>query len=148
MEEWKQIESFPDYEVSSLGRVKSKGNILKPQMRGKYLKTSLCSQGSIKQVSIHRLVGLTFLSNPDSKPVIDHINNDKLDNRLENLRWATHSENQLNKKYWPSRGTNTGERNISFTGGRYQVTVCRNYSQQRKCFATLEEAIQFRDKLQ
>ncbi|MFD7524913.1 HNH endonuclease [Paenibacillus chitinolyticus] len=42
---------------------------------------------------VHRLVAVTFLPNPQSKPVANHNNGDKLDNRLENLCWMTHKEN-------------------------------------------------------
>lgn len=45
---------------------------------------------------IHRLVAETFILNPDDKPEVDHINRDTHDNRVENLRWATHQENMRN----------------------------------------------------
>ncbi len=50
-----------------------------------------------KKFSVHRLVALTFLENPEHKPYVDHINRNPNDNRLENLRWVTGSENNMNR---------------------------------------------------
>ena len=46
---------------------------------------------------VHRLVALAFIDNPDNKPTIDHIDRDKNNNCVENLRWATQSEQEYNK---------------------------------------------------
>ena len=55
---------------------------------------------------IHRLVAETFLPNPNNEKVVDHINNDKLDNRVENLRWCSMSSNGKNKKIKNPYGLN------------------------------------------
>ena len=73
------------YEVSNLGRVKLNGEIVYPDMHCNYL--------YIGTFFIHRAVAELFVPNPENKPVIDHINTDRLDNRAENLRWVTTKEN-------------------------------------------------------
>jgi len=55
------------------------------------------SMGCKKKVYIHRLMGETFLDNPTNLRNIDHINRDKLDNRIENLRWFSQEDNMLNR---------------------------------------------------
>lgn len=112
MEEiWKTIEEYPDYMISSMGRVRSldreilnrwgnnyrliKGKILKPAL-DRYLRVSLSKNGKSKTFTIHKLVAKHFIPNPNNLSEIDHINTDKTDNRVENLRWVTHRENQNN----------------------------------------------------
>ena len=96
---WKPIRNYEGlYEVSNFGRVKSlnykrteKEGILKPRTdKDGYLITSL---GRGKTVKIHRLVAEAFITNPENKPCVDHINKIRNDNRAENLQWATISEN-------------------------------------------------------
>ena len=52
--------------------------------------------GNRKTLKAHRLVATAFIPNPQNKPTVDHINGDRMDNRVENLRWATLKEQQVN----------------------------------------------------
>ncbi len=109
---WKPVRGFDGfYEVSSLGRVRSidrivrqgnkfnrlGGKILNPTPdRYGYLCCTLSCNGYRKQAKVHRMVAEAFIPNPYSKPEIDHINTIHTDNRVDNLRWATHKENNTN----------------------------------------------------
>jgi len=59
--------------------------------------------GVYKREKVHRMLALTFLANPDSKDYVDHIDHDRTNNKLTNLRWVTNKENQRNRK--PKAGT-------------------------------------------
>jgi hypothetical protein len=96
MEKWKVIEDFKKYEVSNLGNIrniKSK-KILKPKLQNGYLCISLSDgNNKIRRRSIHRLVGFAFTDNTHNKPIINHINGNKIDNNSDNLEWVTQKEN-------------------------------------------------------
>ena len=104
VEIWKTIEDYPNYMISSMGRVKSLGNnktrkekIRKLQnSKDGYLQIELWKNGNGKKYQVHRLVAEAFIDNPNNNPEIDHINTNKTDNRVCNLRWVTPKENMSN----------------------------------------------------
>ncbi|MEM8674375.1 MAG: NUMOD4 domain-containing protein [Cyanobacteria bacterium P01_G01_bin.67] len=95
-EYWKDIEGFPNYQVSNHGRVKNNrtGKILKPyQTKKGYLTVGFWLNGKKKRLSIHRLVAQAFLPNSNNLPEVNHINGCKADNHLCNLEWVSCSAN-------------------------------------------------------
>lgn len=95
---WKHINGYEDYMVSNLGRVKSlkrgKEKILVPgELRKGYLGLNLCKNGSQKSFKIHRLVAEAFLDNPDNLPQVNHIDQNKQNNRVDNLEWCDNTYN-------------------------------------------------------
>jgi len=97
-----EIQGYERYMIYEDGRVWSKwgkGRFLKPTPVNKkgYLGVCLCKDGKSITITIHRLIALHYIPNPENKPEVDHIDRDKQNNNIENLRWATRSENQRNK---------------------------------------------------
>ncbi len=99
-EQWKQINDYPNYYISSLGVIKNNKNLIMKLITDKagYLKIKLCNKGIGKNFRHHQLMGQHFIPNPENYSQIDHINGIRNDNRLENLRWGSHSQNSRNKK--------------------------------------------------
>lgn len=96
--EWRKIEGFPKYSVSDTGLVRNdeSGLILKAgQGKVGYMVVAL----NCKSKAVHRLVAQAFIPNPGNKPDVNHINGNKTDNRVENLEWASRSENCLHACY-------------------------------------------------
>ena len=58
-----------------------------------YVSVCIMKNGKSQHITLHRLLAEAFLPNPENKPTVNHINGIKNDNRLENLQWATYSEN-------------------------------------------------------
>mgnify|MGYP003127310633 CR=1 FL=1 len=63
-----------------------------------YLRVGLRKKGERKHFTIHRLIAIYFIPNPDNKPNIDHIDGDRTNNSIVNLRWVTQHENTLNRR--------------------------------------------------
>lgn len=99
--EWRTIEEYPSYSVSSAGEVRNNGTgRILSLGKGTYghQQVLLTKNGERKAHLVHRLVALSFIPNPENKRYVDHRDNNPSNNKLENLRWATSSENNANSK--------------------------------------------------
>lgn len=116
-EEWAFISDYPNYMISNLGRVKKNAyvhyhkdgrvfhykSVIKKQTvkEDGYMVVRLFNEDELghsegRMEKTHRLIAKAFIPNPQNKPFIDHINTVRHDNRIENLRWCTKSENSNN----------------------------------------------------
>ena len=93
-----KIEGFEKYEVSNLGKIRNikSGRILKPQLDSAgYLMHALYGHGKQKNLLLHRIIATAFIDNPEGKPCVNHIDENKLNNDLSNLEWCTAKENAI-----------------------------------------------------
>lgn len=112
MEEiWKDVKGYEGlYQVSNLGRVRSldryvncgiknnnrvikKGKIIKQCIRNNYLGVGLCNQKTQKSKNVHRLVAEAFIPNPNNYSCVNHKDENKLNNCVQNLEWCTNAYN-------------------------------------------------------
>lgn len=140
---WRDIKGYEIYQVSSLGRVKSirrtvkskngyrtvKEHILKPRKnRDGYLQLSLWNENKRKTMKVHRLVCEAFLHNPLNLPQINHINEIKEDNRVENLEYC-------DARYNNNFGTRNERARISISKAKKGVFNTK-HSKAVKCLET------------
>ena len=89
-EEFRDVPGYEGmYEISNLGRVRRNGKILKPfKDDWGYLQVDLYKNGTGRTVRVHRLVASAFLSNPQNLPQVNHKDEDKTNNSVDNLEWC------------------------------------------------------------
>lgn len=127
---WKDIEGYEGlYQVSNFGRAKScaryvkrfskhvvqkmfiKEKILSFGYTNGYPLISLSKDGFVKKQSIHRLVAIAFIPNPNNLPQVNHIDGNRGNNNIKNLEWVTNTENQRHSwKYLNRVNPNKGKK--------------------------------------
>lgn len=136
MEQWKEI--FDGYLVSSFGNVDSfkrgKRHRLSQQIKNNgYLQVGLRVDGKQKYFCVHRLVATAFVSNPDGKPQVNHIDGNKQNNRAENLEWCTQEENQRHALATGLKITHCDEKAPAAKLTNEQVVYIRNNPDKLSC---------------
>ncbi len=100
-ENWSPVKNYEGlYEINQTGAVRSlqkhnHGYIMKQRIdRAGYFTVRLTKPSLLSStIYVHRLIGFAYIPNPDCKPIINHIDGNKLNNAISNLEWVTHSEN-------------------------------------------------------
>lgn len=111
IEIWKSLDflGYPDYMVSNFGNVKSfkqnKEKLLK-FLKGsnEYSNVRLCKNNKTKSFTVHKLVALAFISNPDNLPCVNHKDENRQNNYVDNLEWVTHQYNNTYNNVHIKRG--------------------------------------------
>ena len=147
-----EIQGYPNYLIYDDGRVYgkrrrgSKGDFLRPGLATNgYLTVALCHCGVQKTKSIHRLLAEHYIPNPTNRPCVDHIDRNRQNNDLSNLRWVSSKQNQYNTG---KRSDNkTDHVNISYSEERHRFVYCKkpyNGKSIQKRFKTITEALCFK----
>lgn len=146
-EEFRIIKDFENYSISNLGNVRNNttGRILTNILMNGYQCVNLHKNGIGYKPYIHKLIGDAFVLNPDNKPFINHIDNNNLNNKINNLRWCTIDETKVNRTV--SCNNKCGVKGVFFYGGFWNAEIThkkRRYN--LGGFKTIEEATLARQK--
>jgi hypothetical protein len=153
-EVFKKIIEFPNYEISNLGNCRNikTMRILKPILqKSNYYKYTLGQNEEDKKIKKHlyqhRLIGLYHIDNPLNKTYIDHIDQNRSNNNITNLRWVTRSENNRNKKKSVNKTSIYNGVYFDKTTTKWMAKIEVNYKKKYiGRFATEVEAAEARDK--
>jgi len=147
MEEFKPVPFCEEYSVSNLGRVKNNrtGRILKCWDSNGYEYCRIIKDKKHIKTGVHRLVCICFLDNPENLPEVDHIDRNRKNNKVDNLRWCSRVENSLNKSLEDKARKNNKlqEHHICNAGKKFIVQIRGKYL---GIFGTIGEAKSCRDK--
>lgn len=155
-EEWRDIEGYEErYQVSNLGRVKSLRNS-QGQYREKiltntpdkigYLTVGLSKNGKRKNFKVHRLVAEAFIENPNNHPIINHKDENKQNNCVNNLEWCTYKYNNTYGTRTQRASEKMSQNHADFSGsknGRARKVKCVTTGKEFECIKDAAEHYKF-----
>jgi len=147
-EMFRAIDGFDNYEVSSHGRVRNvkTGMIIKNKIeKSGYHRIQLYKDGKRYFKNIHRLVALNFIPNPTNLQQVDHIDGNKENNNINNLRWCSQSQNNINTKLYSNN--TSGKKGVYSDRNNWQAFWQENGKKKTKNFKTKEEAEIYRKQM-
>jgi hypothetical protein len=153
-EKWLYINNSDNmYSISNMGRLKS----FRTYPNGKFLKGSLTTDGYIRHqlilnskqtyINLHQMIATYFIPNPNSQlyTIVDHIDGNKLNNTVNNLRWVNRAYNNLNTKI--SCRNTSGYKGINYDGKRWVATWTQDGISKKQRFENKDDAIEYRNKM-
>lgn len=106
-EMWKEVEDYPNYEVSNLGIVRNKKTkkikVFSDNGHG-YLRGTFYKNNKAATLYLHRIIAIAYIENPLNLPQVNHKDGNKYNNEISNLEWCDNSFNQLHKNYTLKHG--------------------------------------------
>ncbi len=142
-----EVQDYPNYLIYEDGSVYSnkRKKFLKPRDNGRgYYTVHLCKDGKHIHFLVHRLVAIHYIPNPHNYKEIDHIDRDKCNNHLYNLRWCDRQTNCQNTSF--NKNNKLQIKNIQQKEKGYMFQKMINGKVHSKRFKTLEEAIQYKEE--
>jgi hypothetical protein len=145
---WLPIKDYPNYEVSITGSVRNINSkrILKPSInRNGYYFLELNKNNQRKIFKVHRLVCLSFIPNLKNKKCVDHVDNNKFNNTISNLRWCDSFENQHNRQL--NKNNKSSVKGVRFENNKWRAQIrFNNKSIHIGYFTNLDDAKLARQK--
>jgi hypothetical protein len=131
VEHWKVIPNVEKYEASTYGRIRNikTKHVRLTHVNNGYEKCRVRVDGKLRDMRVSRLIALTWIPNPQNKPQVDHIDENKTNNHIDNLEWVTPSENMI-RRYNNNKGC-MKPKPLKFENDEHIIYFCNSHEAAR-----------------